>query len=115
MFITLKAPALDVTVIVKLHTVVLPIASVAVTVTVFTPKGNSVPEAGFETSELKIQLSDADGVKFTTAPQTPADEAATVILPGQVSTGGIVSITVTVCKQVFTFPETSTAVQVTEL
>jgi hypothetical protein len=58
------------------------------------------------------QLSVEVTVKLTAFPQVPVDET-TVMLPGQLITGAVVSTTETWNAQVEIFPETSVAVYVT--
>jgi hypothetical protein len=83
------------TVTVKVWFAVMPAASVAVVVTVVVPNGKTVPEAGLLlvlTAPLTRSL--ALVLKVTVAPAGPV--ASTVILDGTVTTGAVVSMTVTV-------------------
>src|SRR5689334_3717281 len=83
---------------------VLPWASVTVLVTVVVPTGNVDPEAGvLVTSPTPGQLSVAETVNVTTAPQTPAS-LLTAMSAGTVSTGFSVSFTVTVKVSVVVLP-----------
>src|SRR5678815_3367616 len=91
--------SLSVTVIVNEQVVLLPDESVAVDVTVVTPTGKKLPEAGNEVTVTLGQLSVAMGVKVTIAPQTPRS-LNLLMFAGQVITGGCVSFTVTLNAQV---------------
>ena len=72
----------------------MPHPSAAVTVTVVTPTGNTLPEAGTDVIVIAPgQLSVAVGVKLTAAPHRPG-VLLTVILAGQVNTGAVPSILV---------------------
>ena len=78
---------MSVTVTVKVQLVVLPLASVAVLVTVVTPTGNVLPLAGVLTTFATLQLSVVLTLKVTLLRlQRPASALRTK-LPGQVSTG----------------------------
>ena len=77
------------TMIAKLQALVLPAASVAVTVTAFVPTGNAAPEGGFAARLESEQSSAPRTGKLTTAGQLPV--AMTVMLAGQVTIGGKVS------------------------
>jgi hypothetical protein len=82
------------TVMVKLHVLVFPAASVAVSVTVVVPFGKKLPEAGLAVTKAP-QLSEAVGAgKFTTAPHW-FGLFETVMFAGHVMVGGSVSTTVT--------------------
>src|SRR5204862_226134 len=84
------------TVIVNVHVVLLPLASVAVFVTVVVPIGNVLPLAGMLTMPVTEQLSVAVTRNVTLLLlQLPAS-ALTTMLPGQLITGFCVSFTVTV-------------------
>jgi hypothetical protein len=91
--------SLSITVTVKEHVALFPEESVAVAVTVVTPTGKKLPEAGTEATVTFEQLSVAVGVKVTTAPQTPRS-LNLLMFAGQVITGGCVSLTVTLNVQV---------------
>src|SRR5689334_4868773 len=70
-------------------------ASVAWQFTVVVPSGNRLPDGGTQmTSTLPSTMTTAVAVKLTTAPPGPVD--GTVMLAGRVSTGGVVSTTLTV-------------------
>ena len=56
----------------KLHAAVLPLASVAVQVTVVSPLANVLPLAGTHTIESPGQLSLVEALKLTTASHLPA-------------------------------------------
>ena len=74
---------------------VLPCASVAVQLTVVVPTGNVLPDGGeHETLGLGSTVSEAETENVTTAPDGPV--AGTVMLPGTLTVGGVVSCTVTV-------------------
>ena len=108
------------TVTVKAQVLVLPLASVAVQVTVVVPSGNIEPLAGLQLMLEPGQLSLALAVKFTCAWQSPLRLSAPVLvvvvmLAGQVATGGSLSTTVTVKLQMALWPCASLAVQLTVL
>jgi hypothetical protein len=94
----------------KEHVFVLLAASAAVTVTVFVPVGNSVPDAGLVKNVVTPQLSVAVGAKFAAVGQLPKEFI--LIVAGQTICGGSVSLTVTVKLQEFV-PVEFVAVQVT--
>ena len=102
---------------VKLHVVMLPEASVAVQVTVVVPAGKAWPDVTtwlfwfLQTTLTPGQLSDAVTVKLTGALVAIGHEAAgaVVTLAGQVTTGGVLSVTVTLNVQ----PGPAVLVQVT--
>src|SRR5256712_5398693 len=86
--------------------------SVAVHVTVVGPNGNVAPLAGVQlTATLPSRTSVADAVKVKTAPV--ALVASTVAFAGTVTTGPVVSVTVTVKVLVPTLAWLSVAVHVT--
>src|SRR5207249_9140554 len=98
---------------VKKQMLVLPLASVAVLVTVVTPSGKVLPLGGALTRLVTAQLSVAVTVKVTLLRlQRPASAGSTRLL-GQVSTGFCVSVIVTVKVQVLVLPLASVAVLVT--
>ena len=99
------------TVTVNVQVAVMPQASVAVEVTVVVPIGNTEPDAGTLTTVTAPQLSVAVTVKFTTAVQEPTG-VKTVILAGQVITGGVWSFTVIICVHSEKLPHTSVALYV---
>lgn len=73
---------------------VFPCASVAVHVTFVAPKPNVLPDDGVQVGEIDPStMSDADAEKLTTAPARLV--ASTVTPPGTLTTGGVVSFTVT--------------------
>jgi hypothetical protein len=80
-----------------------------VEVTVVVPTGKTDPEAGLLTIVGLEQLSLPETVKFTTAEQLPTG-ALTVMFPGQVIVGGVLSITVIVCDALAVLVEPSVAV-----
>jgi hypothetical protein len=74
---------------------VFPAASAAVQVTLVVPRGNTDPEAGRQAAaRLPATASVAPAGKLTVAPDAPV--ASTAIGAGTVTTGGVVSPTVTV-------------------
>jgi hypothetical protein len=84
----------SVTVIVKDPDDELPESSVAVQLTVVVPSGNVLPDGGVHTTVgVGSMASTALAVYVTTAPPGPV--AGTVMFPGTVRTGGVVSWTVT--------------------
>jgi hypothetical protein len=87
---------------------VLPLASVAVQVTVVVPNGNVLPDGGLQATVTPGQLSVAVAVNVTADPHS-----APVIGAGQVMVGGSVSLTVTVKVHMPTLPAASVAEQVT--
>ena len=77
----------------KVALAALPALSTLVQVTVVTPMGNVLPEGGVHVAgSAPDTASLADAVKFTTAPE--ALLACTMMFPGTVSAGGVVSMTV---------------------
>src|SRR5260370_4421908 len=88
---------------------VLPVASVAVQVTVVTPFGKDEPLGGLHTTLTPGQLSVTVGAKVTVAAHTPGS-VPVVISAGQVITGFSVSLTVTLKRQLATLPLASVAV-----
>jgi hypothetical protein len=105
-------PVVSRTVTVNEAAPVLPRASVAVQVTVVVPSGNVNPLAGVQvTSTTPSTVSVADAVQVNAAPDGLV--ASTVAFPGTVTTGGVVSLTVTVNEAVPVLPRTSVAVHVT--
>ncbi len=89
-----------------------PAASVAVQNTVVTAIAKVAPDAGAHvTSGDAVTASVADAVKLTTRPA--AELASSVMSPGMVSWGAIVSSTVTVNPPLEELPAASDVVQVT--
>jgi len=100
------------TVTVRFAVPVLPAPSVAKQVTVVVPRGNVLPEAGVQFGiSAPLTRSVADAVKLTTAPE--ALVASAVMGAGTVTTGFVVSLTVTVKLALPVLPAVSVAVQVT--
>ena len=102
----------SITVTTCVHVAVFPDPSTTVQVTVVLPKGY---DAGpLLVTEATEQLSAVAGEPKTT-PDARHDpkSAATVTLVGQTIVGSSVSVTVTVCVHVETFPDPSTTVHVT--
>jgi hypothetical protein len=85
------------TVTVNVHVAVFPDVSVAVHVTVVTPTGKAVPDAGTQLT-LAEQLSVTVATNVCTELHNPVS-LQTVMLPGHVITGSSVSFTVTVNEQ----------------
>src|SRR5258708_7364015 len=97
------------TVTVNVQTLVLPLLSVAVLVTVVTPTGKAEPLAGTLTRLVTLpQVSLAVTTKVTLLEHWPA-AALTRMLAGQVIVGGWVSRTVTVKVQTLELPLLSVA------
>ena len=78
---------MSVTVTVKVQLAVLPLASVAVLVTVVVPSGKVLPLAGLLTRLVTAQLSVAVTVKITLLRLHWPASAGNTRLPGQVMTG----------------------------
>jgi hypothetical protein len=89
-------------------------ASLVLHVTGVVPTGNAVPEVGTHpTVRLLVQLSVAGGVaKVTTADAWP-DAACVTMFAGHTTTGGCVSLTVTLNEQSSVLLDASVAVQST--
>ena len=79
------------TVTVNAHVLLLPHASVAVLVTVVTPAGKGKPLGGTLVTLSSAQLSVAVTVKVTLLLHVPG-AAFTVMFPGQLITGALVSV-----------------------
>src|SRR5688500_4389560 len=100
------------TVTVKLAEPVLPAASTAVQLTVVVVRPNPEPDTGLQVvATAPLTMSIADALKLTGAPVAPV--ASTVMLAGTVTTGGVVSTTVTVKLAEPVLPAASAAVHVT--
>jgi hypothetical protein len=105
-------PVVSVTVTVKDAAPLLVFVSVAVQVTVVGPSGNVDPLAGVQvTARGPSTPSFADAVKLNVAPVVLV--ASTVAFAGTVTTGPVVSPTVTVNDAAPVFPVVSVVVQVT--
>jgi hypothetical protein len=104
--------SLSVTATVKLHRLVLPLASVATQVTTLAPTGKRVPEAGEQTSVGAPQLSETTGENETSASHRPA-ALLVKTFAGHVITGGSRSWTMTRKAHAEVFPLASAAVQFT--
>ena len=87
---------MSVTVTVKLQLLRLPLASVAVFVTVVTPTGNVVPLGGTLTRFVTLQLSVALTAKVTLLRLHCPASAVSTRLVGHAITGGVWSVTVTI-------------------
>src|SRR5438093_8589795 len=98
---------------VKVQTLVLPLASVAVLVTVVTPFAYATLFGAVLTRLVTAQLSVALTVKVTLLRLHRPGSAGSTRLPGQVINGFCVSVTVTVNVQVLELPLASVAVLVT--
>ena len=101
------------TVTVKVQELVLPLASVAVLVTVVTPTGKVLPLGGVLTRLVTLQLSVALTAKVTLLRLQRPASAASTRLAGQVIVGFCASSTVTVKVQLLVLPLASVAVLVT--
>src|SRR6185369_5202424 len=102
------------TVTVKVQTLTLPLASVAVLVTVVTPTGKVLPLAGLLTTLATLQLSVAVTTKVTLLRLHCPRSAVTTRFVGQRIAGGCVSSTVTVkVQRPLLLPLASVAVLVT--
>jgi hypothetical protein len=104
---------LSVTVTVNVQRLVLPLASVAVLVTVVVPTGNVLPLSRLLTTFITPQLSAALTVKVTLLRLHRPASVENTRLPGQVITGFSASVTVTVKLQLVVLPLASVAVFVT--
>src|SRR2546428_10827722 len=105
-------PVVSVTVTVNDAALWLPCASVAMQVTVVAPNGNVDPLVGVQVvATLPSRRSVADAVKLKIAPA--ALVASTVACAGTVTTGPVVSVTVTVNEAALSLPCASVAAQVT--
>jgi hypothetical protein len=105
-------PIVSVTVTVKEADPLLFFVSVAVHETVVGPSENVAPLAGVQlTTTEPSTTSLADAVKLNAAPVAPV--ASTVVFAGTVTTGPVVSVTVTVKETAPLFPFVSVAVQLT--
>ena len=102
------------TVTVKVHIPIFPAASRLVQVTVVVPTGKNDPLGGLQTTvKDDVQLSEAEGAVYVTeAPHIPV-VLLTIMLAGQVKTGGVLSTGVTLKLHMLLFPEKSVAVKVT--
>src|SRR5207253_357818 len=100
------------TVTVKLHVALLPLASVAVLVTVVVPTAKLLPLAGTLAMFVTAQLSVAVTTNVTLLEHVPANTFTTRLVE-QVIVGGSVSVTVTVKLHVVLLPLVSVAVLVT--
>src|SRR5205809_59802 len=102
--------SLSLTVTVKLQALVLPQASVAVQLMVVVSLGKVVPVGGLQACVAPPQLSVAVAVYVTTAEHFPGS-VFVVMLPGQVMTGLVMSVTVMVWTQLeLALPQASVAV-----
>src|SRR6185295_18035455 len=105
-------PVVSVTVTVNDAAPLFPLVSAAVQFTVVAPSGNVDPLAGVQvTGRGPSTRSLADAVKLNTAPLEPV--ASTVAFAGTVTTGPVVSVTVTVNDAAPLLPFVSVAVQFT--
>src|ERR1044071_9834957 len=104
--------SVSLTVTVKVQLEVLPLASVAVQVTVLVPLAKLDPEAGTHRIEPPGQLSVSVARKLTLLAHWPG-AVLTVIGPGQLIVGGWLSTTVTLKVQFEVLPLASVAVHTT--
>src|SRR5258708_4483077 len=103
------------TVTVKVQTVALLLASLAVLVTEVMPTGKAKPLGGTLVTVGAPQLSVALTMKVTLLVHWPG-AALTVRLAGhKVKVGGVMSRTMTCCRQELLLPLPSVAVQITKL
>ena len=102
------------TVTVKVQVLLLPLASVAVLVTVVTPIGKVEPEVRLLTRLVTEQLSVALTLKVTLLRLHKPASAVRTRLAGQVIKGALVSRTMTRCTQLLVLPLVSVTVQVTK-
>ena len=100
------------TVTVKLHAFVFPLASVATHTTVVTPLANALPLAGTHATVWPGQLSVAVAANVTLLAHVP-ELVATTTFAGQVTPGACWSLTVTVKLHAFVFPLASVATHTT--
>ena len=102
------------TVTVKLHTAMLPPASVAVYCTFVAPSGNTEPLAkpSVRTTVTPGQSSVAVGIEYVTTAEHSSTSVFATMLAGQVITGSVSSVIVTVTLQVVVLPLASVAVTV---
>jgi len=98
--------SVSLTVTLKLHALVLPLASVAVQETEVVPLANVLPLAGTHAIVAPGQLSLTDALKLTSAVHLPAS-VLTVMSLGQVATGDSLSATVTLKVQLAVLPLSS--------
>src|SRR5438477_4011183 len=110
----MEGGSVSLTVTENAQTLVLPLASVAVQVTMVVPLGKEEPLAGEQTEVTPGQLSVAVAMKVTLLAQVPG-EVLTTILAGQIITGASASLMATVKEQVPALPQPSVAVQRTLL
>jgi hypothetical protein len=109
---TVTTGGVSVTVIVKLAVPVLVCSSVAEQFTVVVPSGNVEPDAGVQvTGSVPSTTSVALAVNVTAAPLGLV--ACVVMFDGTATTGGVVSVTVTVKVPLAVLRAASVAVQVT--
>jgi galactitol-specific phosphotransferase system IIC component len=102
----------SVTVTVNTQLLLLPLASVAVLVTVVVPSGNVLPLGGLLTRFVTAQLSEVMSAKFTLRLHWPGS-VVSVRFVGQISSGFSLSVTVTVNVQLLRLPLASVTVLVT--
>src|ERR1017187_2186538 len=101
------------TVTVKLHWAMLPEPSEAWAWTDVTPIGNRLPEGGVTTKVTAEQGSVAVTLYVATAPLSSRNSSTCPL--GQLSTGGVVSRTMTMALHVLEAPLSSATVRVTRL
>ena len=104
--------SVSLTVTVKVQLLLLPAESVAVHVTGVVPVPKVEPVGGLQVTVTPAQLSVAAGAYPTTCVHRPG-ALLVAILAGQTTTGGSVSLTVTVKLQLLVLPAASVAVQLT--
>jgi hypothetical protein len=101
----------SVTVTLNVQVLVLPAASVALACTVVVPTGKLDPDAWSSSTGAAEQLSFAVTAKVTLAAHVPGT-ALTLMSPGQVITGGVLSMTVIVWTALWLFVASSVALKV---
>jgi hypothetical protein len=92
---------------------VLPLASVAVHITVVVPTGNELGALLVIFTGVQLLLSLAVALPSETPVAVQAELAVVVIGPGHAMVGAVTSLTSTVNPQVAVFPEPSVAIYVT--
>src|SRR5260221_3334607 len=106
--------SVSLTTMLKLHPAVLPVASVAVQVTVFVPVAKLEPLGGTQTSATPGQLSVAVAAKFTIALHWPG-AVLVVMLPGQDMNGLSTSLTTLLKLQLAGVPQASGSLEFTRI
>src|SRR5438309_5801302 len=105
--------SVSLTVTMKVQALVLPLASVAVQVTVVTPLLKLLPLTGRQDTVAPWQLSLAVGVTYLSVRAQVPRAVLVLMFAGQVNVVSSVSLTLTVNEHVLVLPLASVAVQVT--